>query len=287
MRRTLVLAVPVMLLAACGGEPKSDAAPDSMAAVSSMVTPAEVTIVAKDFAFEAPDTISGGVVSLKLVNQGTTYHHVQLLRLLDGKTVADLAEGLKQMQPGSPPPPWMQDVAGPNSPDPGGESHLVRELTPGNYAMICFIDTPDHVPHMMKGMMKGLTVTAPAAQVADAPASDVTVQMSDYNWSLSAPLTAGKHVIRIENLAQQSHELFLVRLDEGKTKDDFMKWGATYEGNVPGRSMGGVSAQASGDVTYLPVDLSAGNYLMVCFVPDAKDGKAHLMHGMIQEFSIS
>lgn len=287
MYRTLALVVPVVLLAACSSEQKSDAAPDSMAAVSPMATPPEVTIVAKDFSFEVPDTISGGLVELRLVNQGSTYHHVQLVRLLDGKTVADLAEGFKQMKPGTPPPPWVEDVAGPNAPDPGGESRLIRELSPGNYAMICFIDTPDHVPHMMKGMMKGLTVVAPAIANAALPASDVTIQMSDYNWSISAPLTAGKHVIRMENLAQQSHEMFLVKLDEGKTKDDFLQWGATYKGAVPGKALGGVSGQQAGEVTFLPVELSAGNYLLVCFVPDAKDGKPHLAHGMIKELSIS
>ena len=86
-----------------------------------------MTIVARDFAYDAPDSIAGGMVTLKLVNQGSTYHHVQLVRLLDGKTFTDLTDGLKQMQPGSPPPPWIEDVVGPNSPEPGGESRLIRE----------------------------------------------------------------------------------------------------------------------------------------------------------------
>ena len=34
-------------------------------------------------------------------------------------------------------------------------------------------------------------------------------------------LTAGKHMIRLENLAQQSHEMFIAKLDSGKTKEDF------------------------------------------------------------------
>ncbi len=288
MQRNLSLALPLFLLAACAsGEKQPGPSPDSAAVAAAAASPPEVTIVAKDFAFEAPDTIAGGLVTLKLVNNGTTYHHVQLVRLLDGKTFTDLAEGFKQMKPGEPPPPWIEDVVGPNTPEPGGESRLIRDLTPGNYAMICFIDTPDHVPHMMKGMMKPLTVTAPATQTASAPVSDVTIQASDYNWSVSTPLTPGKHVIRVENAAQQSHEMFVIRLDSGKTKDDFLKWGATYQGAVPGKAVGGTTGQKSGDEAYLPVDLTTGNYLLVCFVPDAKDGKPHLAHGMIKEFTIS
>lgn len=288
MKRPLSLALPVFLLAACAsGEKSPQPASDSAAAQAAPATPPEVTIVARDFAYQAPDTIAGGMVTLKLVNEGTTYHHVQLIRLLDGKTIADLTEGLKQMKSGMAPPPWMEDVVGPNTPEPGGESRLIRDLSPGNYAILCFIDTPDHVPHMMKGMLKGLTVTTPVTATVAAPASDVTIQMTDYDWTLSTPLTSGKHVIRMENLAQQSHEMFILKLDDGKTKDDLVKWGMTYDGPVPGKAMGGTSAQHSGEVAYLPVDLTAGNYLLVCFVPDAKDGKPHLQHGMIKEFTVS
>lgn len=289
MRTSYALAVPLLLLAACSGsEQKGAPATDSAAmAAAAPASPPEVTIVATDFAYDAPDTVSGGMVALKLVNNGKTLHHVQLLRLLDGKTYSDLTEGLKQMKPGMAPPPWIEDVVGPNSPEPGGTSTLIRDLAPGNYAIICFVDTPDHVPHVAKGMIKQLTVTAPTGALAAAPASDVTVQMTDYDWTLSTPLTAGQHVIRLENLAQQSHEMFIARLDSGKTKEDFLKWGMTFAGPPPAKAMGGTSGQKKGDVAYLPVDLTPGNYLFVCFLPDAKDGKPHLAHGMIKEFSIS
>ncbi len=136
-------------------------------------------------------------------------------------------------------------------------------------------------------MIKALTVVAPTGEVVTAPTSDVTVQMTDYDWTLSAPLTAGKHMIRLENLAQQSHEMFIAKLDSGKTKEDFLKWGMTFAGPPPAKAMGGTSGQKKGDVAFVPVDLAPGNYLFVCFLPDAKDGKPHLAHGMIKEFTIS
>lgn len=272
-------------IAACsGGEQQPAAGSPADAAAGS---PPEVTIVATDFAYQAPDTIEGGMVTLKLVNQGQTYHHVQLVRLLDGKTYGDLVEGLKQMQPGAPPPPWIEEVVGPNTPDPGGESRLTRELTPGNYALICFIDTPDKVPHVAKGMTKSLTVVAPTGAVAAAPTADVTIQMTDYAWKTTPALTAGKHVIRLENLAEQPHEMFILKLDEGKTKEDLIAWGASLQGRAPGTAMGGATGQRKGDVAYLPVDLAPGKYLLVCFLPDAKDGKLHLEHGMIEELTVS
>jgi hypothetical protein len=37
---------------------------------------------------------------------------------------------------------------------------------------------------------------------------------------------------------------------------------------------------------YINANLEPGNYALVCFMPDAKDGKPHLMHGMIKEVKV-
>jgi hypothetical protein len=33
--------------------------------------------------------------------------------------------------------------------------------------------------------------------------------------------------------------------------------------------------------------LKPGTYLVLCFFPDAKDGKAHIVHGMAQQITIN
>ena len=33
-------------------------------------------------------------------------------------------------------------------------------------------------------------------------------------------------------------------------------------------------------------DLAPGDYGLICFVPDAKDGKPHLMHGMMKQITV-
>ena len=48
--------------------------------------PVSVTIHASDFAFTAPDTISAGVTTFYLVNDGPGLHHALLVRLDSGKT---------------------------------------------------------------------------------------------------------------------------------------------------------------------------------------------------------
>jgi len=85
---------------------------------------------------------------------------------------------------------------------------------PGQYTVICVIPSPDGKPHLAKGMMRGLVVT-PGSSTAALPAPDLTMTLSDYDFQLSTPLTAGRRVIRIENTAEQPHELVLFKLNAG------------------------------------------------------------------------
>jgi len=74
------------VLAGCAGDNGAKASADSAAAAAAAVpaTPVVYTVTAKDFSFDAPDTITGGMVTIKLVNQGPDLHHIQLIKLSDG-----------------------------------------------------------------------------------------------------------------------------------------------------------------------------------------------------------
>ncbi|HEX8695376.1 MAG TPA: hypothetical protein VF746_23390 [Longimicrobium sp.] len=255
---------------------------------SSAAAPQVVTVTARDFNFEAPAEIAAGPTTFRLVNAGQALHHVQLVKLDDGKTLQDVYAAL---QAGGPPPAWVHWVGGPNAPDPGSGSNATLVLEPGNYALLCFVDIPDHVPHVMKGMARALRVTAPATTpVANAsnglPAADVVMTLNDYSFTLSKPLTAGRHTIRVQNAARQPHEVELVRLAPGKTFADLEAWMGSMQGPPPASAIGGVAGLEPGVVNNFDVDLAAGDYVLICFLPDAKDGKPHLMHGMVQTIHV-
>ncbi len=281
MRIPFVLIAAAGLLTACGGGDKENLTTDSAPAV-----PQVVTIVAKDFSYEAPDTIAAGMVTLKLVNQGPDLHHVQLLRFSEGKTYADFTAGMATMQPGAPMPSWIREVAGPNTPVPGGETSITASLEAGNYAIICFIPGADQIPHAMKGMMRPLTVVPASGAVAAAPATDIAITMTDYAWSITPAITAGKHMIKLENMAAQPHEMVLVHLEAGKSVADLATWVENQQGPPPATPLGGISGMSNGDVVYVPVDLVPGEYGLLCFLPDVKDGKPHVAHGMMTQFKV-
>lgn len=255
------------------------------AQTASATTPQIITIVAKDFGFEAPAAVPAGTVTIRLVNNGPSLHHVQLMRLADGKTVADLVEAVKN--PG-PLPAWVKAAGGPNAGVPGGpptESTLT--LTPGTYAIVCLIPGSDKVPHFAKGMIAPLTVTASSEAARAAPASDLAISLTDYAFVPSAPIAAGSHTIRFENKGVQDHEALLVRLAPGKRASDVIAWVDNQAGPPPGEPLGGITAIPAGGEAYVTREFSPGNYAFLCFVPDAKDGRMHVAHGMVSEFTIS
>jgi len=238
----------------------------------------------KDFSIDAPDSVSAGWTTFHLVNDGPSLHHVQLVRLDSGKTAQDLAAAMKN--PG-PPPRWAVFVGGPNAPDPGTQSNATLNLTAGNYVMLCLVDMPGGVPHFAKGMTRPFTVTAASGSTGTEPTSDVAVSLADYKFNVQGALSAGTHTVKVSNAGPQPHEVEIMRFDPGKTVDDLNAWMKNPQGPPPAHALGGVDAIVPGTTAYFTTDLTPGDYALMCFIPDAKDGKPHLEHGMIKQFKIS
>jgi len=284
-----VAAAALVVLGACA-KPEAqttDTATKTAAAASApaaAATPNMVSFTAKEFSFEGPDTIPAGLTMFHLTDAGQELHHFQLIKLEEGKTFADYQTAAKDMK--GPPPTWAVPYGGVNPPAPGTTTTAMQVLEAGNYAVVCFVEGADHVPHMAKGMMRALTVTPSANANTAEPTADVTLTLSDYTFTLSKPLAAGKQLIKVENAATQPHEVVLVQLAPGKTIEDVGKWVLDMKGPPPGKPIGGIPAFVKGKNSFFEADLAPGEYGMICFVPDAKDGKPHVQHGMAKEFKI-
>ncbi|MEO7455097.1 MAG: hypothetical protein ABIY52_02470 [Gemmatimonadaceae bacterium] len=247
--------------------------------------PPVVEVHAKDFSYNNPKTVQSGPVTFRLVNDGKEMHHLSIIKLGSGKTMKDVEAAMKKQ---GPPPGWMIDMGGPNAAIPGATIEATVNLTPGEYALMCFIPSPGSpMPHMAKGMVSSITVL-PASNGASMPAADVTVTLSDYTFKLSKPFSHGKQVVSVVNTASQSHEVVFVKLSPGKKVADLSAWVEKdmMKGPPPGLPMAGMSGIAKGQSASFVADLSPGTYGLICFVPDSKDGKSHSMHGMMTQFDV-
>jgi len=287
-RASLIVAAMISLASCRSDKPAGDASTTSAAPPSAGRTDAAeganvVTVTASDYGFDAPAEIPAGLTTIRLVNQGPSLHHIQLMKLADGKTLDDFLAALQ----GEHPPTWAIPAGGPGPPEVGGTSISVEALEPGNYALICFIPAADGMPHVMKGMSRALKVVGPSRAATSEPEADIVVKLVDYDFELSKPLTAGKHTIRVENTGQQPHEIAIVRLHPGKKPADFAAWGMKPVGPPPGTTHGGLSGIMPGSHSFIEVDLPHGEYGLICFLPDARDGKPHFEHGMATQTKVT
>jgi uncharacterized cupredoxin-like copper-binding protein len=287
MRRCRAITL-LVLAAACGREkpaPSTDAAslpPDTTA--SPPAGPQVAAYTATDFAFEGPSETPAGPTRFTLTNQGKEVHHLVVVRIEQGRSFDSLLAALKKSEL---PPKWAHAIGGPNAVSPTISSDAVLGLTPGKYAVVCLIPSPDHVPHLAKGMIRPLSVTPSDRQVSESPA-DLTMNLTNYDFKLSGPVTAGTRVIRVANTADQLHEVVVVRLEPGKTMKDMFGWEMSgRKGPAPGQYVGGMAPLAPGDTGDFSLAFEPGSYALICFVPDAKDGKLHAMHGMLKTLTVS
>jgi plastocyanin len=278
MRSALLLPIALVALA-CAREP-------APAGTTAAAAAQQVTITATDFGYELPATpIAAGLTTVTLMNTGKELHHVQFYRLTEGKSVADFSAA---SQGEGPPPAWAIPEGGPNGVLPGQQVSATLNFQPGSYVMLCRIPSPDGVAHMMKGMVLGMEVQASGATAAALPAGDIQMGLFDYGFSMSQPITAGTHTFSVTNQAGQPHEVVVVQVPPGGSMDAWKDWISTgMQGPPPGAPFSGITDIAPGAVQNFTATFAPGTYGLICFVPDAGDGKPHLFHGMLTTFTVS
>jgi hypothetical protein len=262
---------------------------DDTGADPAAAVPYVVNLTTSDYAFDAPDTIPAGWSTFRLVNEGATLHMAQLVKLDEGRTLEDFREAYYEAwRTDGLRPTWGRRLGGPGAVEPNGSSNATMYLEPGSYAWYCAMDIEDGTPHVFgQSMARSFVVTESEAETTPqaTPEPTVTIWMTDYLFGVSDPLTAGRHVIKVENMGVEPHEIGVLKLAPGKTLDDVQTWLEGFQGPPPASAVGGVSALAANAEAYFEAELTPGDYVLVCFVT-APDGRPHTEHGMIQHIRI-
>lgn len=277
----------------------------------------EVMITARDYSFELPAEIAGGLTRVTLVNDGEMDHHAIFIRLNDGVTAEEVEAALAQ--PDSFLLVSLGDVlGGPNGPAPGGgAATVIMDLAPGNYEVVCLIPDDEGTPHYMLGMHAAATVTESTSSLT-APEADLTVELVDFGFDhLSMEVAAGPQIWEVTNVGQEYHELGLLMLAPGVP---FELVQSIFGGPPPGAegtpageapamdmaspegetaaspeaamgapfvSMPSTAPKAPGMTNWLVLDLAPGNYVAICFVPSPANGFApHFALGMLMPFTV-
>lgn len=258
----------------------SAAAPPASPAPASRVVAWE----ARDYSYEAPDTLPSGWVTIRMMNHGPETHHGQLLRLNDGVTFQAFSQAIQQEGEGALRLTTL--VGGPGAIDAHRADEVTLDLKPGSYVIACFVPSSDGVPHLAKGMLKPIEVTATDPSTAGPPATQGRFTMRDFSFEMPDRLAAGRASYEVANAGPQPHELVVVKLAEGKTVADVMTWYRAPSGPPPFEAVGGINGLSAGVTGYMSLDLQPGAYAAICLVPDPASGQAHLHLGMAKAFAV-
>ncbi|HEX7121535.1 MAG TPA: hypothetical protein VF178_04125 [Gemmatimonadaceae bacterium] len=251
--------------------------------------PNVVTVTATEYGLDAPDTVTAGYTSLRVVNHGDQPHMAALVRLDGGKSLREysIAYG-EARRTGSARPSWATHHGGTLA-MPHGEAGAIVHLEPGHYAWVCFVTGPNNVSHLLEhGQGHEFVVRAPPGGTAtpSAPEPTLTLRMMEYGFELEPALTAGRQIIRVENAGLESHHVMIFKLAPGKTQADLVAWlGNSMQGEAPISFARMMTVVAPGADAYLEADLSPGAYVLVCIV-DGPEGVPHVAKGMLRQVTI-
>ena len=138
------MVAPLTVTPADGAEETAAAAPKAAGQVRLL-----------DFSFNLPQAIKAGRQTWEIKNDGKQPHEMTLIKLAEGKTMADVHAYMAQPT-GAPP---FADVGGMQGIMPGTSAWLDLNLEPGNYVALCHIpDMASGEEHMHLGMIMPFSV---------------------------------------------------------------------------------------------------------------------------------
>ena len=227
-----------------------------------------VRLVARNFAFTTPASMPSGLVRLRVINRGTVPHYARIVRLDEGKTLADFQAWRKS---GVRPPSWYVPVGGPAPISPGDSAEAAVILAPGRHIIFCTYPMSGGTSvHLDSGMVREVAVakagavTSPNASI-NALDTDATLVLGEFGFSPLPPLRAGRRQFRVTNAGSLPHQALLVRLPNGVKENDELEWfRGNYSRNRPGAPAGGLLEVKPGETSWFSVWLEPGRYLFIC-----------------------
>ena len=244
--------------------------------------------------------LRAGLVKVDLHNVGTFPHQAQLFKLHKGVTAASYLASLEATGGGT--ALVLADATGgANTVDPGSHQVTWVNLKAGNYVVVCFQDGGDHgKPHFVDGMYASLTVFGHGNDARPRGQVQGTIAAYTHEKTRSTPLVMGFHMPKVidsdglylfkNTAATDTHELAFLKLAPRKTAKDvvaFFRAGGVGQPPFTG-DFGGAGALAPGGHSWLRMNMTPGQYVAVCFIPD--DMPPHMPHvamGMAQQFTVT
>jgi hypothetical protein len=299
-----VLALAAAVAGCSGGGKTKAAAKGGGTAASPTTTPGPpspgVTVTAREYAFDAPSEIEGGVVRLTLKNDGKLKHEAVVVAAGDTplpQLEHDLAPIVKG--DGKPTPAYLH-FSGGVSLVPGGTSETsTLSLPAGRYVLVCTLTDVDSLDssqesdkppsdsaeqfHFERGMAVPFTVKA--TNSASMPSTDGTVTARDWSFDLPS-LAPGDRTLTFHNAGRQDHSLAVAEFADGVSAaaakaafEKLLRADATHpppDGSPTPEDLAFAGPLSAGGRATFSLALKPNrSYVFACYMSDRSGGPLH------------
>ncbi|HWV23115.1 MAG TPA: hypothetical protein VNZ58_02915, partial [Thermomicrobiales bacterium] len=177
---------------------------------------------------------------------------------------------------------------------PGGAtSQSVIDLPPGEWILWGDDPTATQPPVIFN-------VTGDMPADLPEPMADITFTLIDFQITVDGNLTAGDHVVLLQNHGAEPHFVDLVKGPDSMTNDDItailaaemgMEQGGTppalpFDPDKDLQEVTQTATQSIGTEQWTTMSLESGTYAALCFFPTAGSGVPHAMEGMHTVFKV-
>lgn len=116
----------------------------------------------------------------------------------------------------------------------------------------------------------------------------VTIKATDFAFAAPKSIAAGQTTFRLVNDGKELHHITILKLGAGKTIKD-VQAALKVPGPPPAWivAVGGPNAAAPGGTIEATLDLAAGNYVLVCFIPSPGEEMPHAAKGMMLPLTVT
>ena len=305
--RVLIIALFVPLLVAGAIRPAVGAQSTVSEDIDSRLAACpRFTIRLTEERIEAPATVVAGPMVLVQQQTQSGPGHAFVFRVPDDVSETALAKALHGGPAVEETPEWFwrADFVG-NGDRAAADRPAIAlvNLEPGRYV----VGDP-YRPAREYARFTALETPNRGTQLADRPNGDVEVDLFEMGFRLPASLAAGRSLWEVENTGAMLHEIAILPAPIGVTVAQVeAAVSAELEAELGGdiaaarvtidalgeewvgwssRPVAGAGVLSPQRVSWAQIDLEAGTYAAVCYIPDPVTGTPHLMLGMSDVFTV-
>jgi hypothetical protein len=231
---------------------------------------------------KVPEEMPSGIVTVTYKNSSDKPALLGLGWMVEGSTLADLEKAMQENDFRT----FYKILI------PAGEANNLapgerREVT--SYIKAGEIDAAynpmDGNPIVFK------KIKATTASTMAAPTADYKVELADFAFIMPDEIAAGKHLWEVKNTGKQIHTVGILKLNEGVTLEDVIKLMSSQEppsGPPPFEEIPFDVFIGGGATTWVTSDIPAGEYTVICGLPNTDDEKMapHAAMGMVRKLVV-